>query len=197
MRRSTGIKGTQMKTLTTVCSVLCLLAGLPPQPRSQSLEVSTSQSAAGDSAAAKAAERKKRFEEEKQRVEGQERSQTPSCTDGKPTLYITPAETGMLIGESRGFALFDTDGHKLTAAAEWSVSSSYHATIAQGDQPTVTAKNEGTFKVTAKIDTRTAEATVKIYPGDKLPIGAVRWKVAPIPCSKNSGISKSVQAVPH
>jgi hypothetical protein len=103
----------------------------------------------------------------------------------------------MLVGESRGFTLFDTDGHKLTAAAEWSVSSSYNAVLAQGDEPTVTAKNEGTFKVTARIDTRTAEAIVKVYPGDKLPIGAIRWKVAPIPCSKKPVISKSVQAAPH
>jgi hypothetical protein len=197
MRRSTDTKGTKMKTLVTVWSVLWLLVGLPPQARSQSSEVSTSQSAAADSAAAKAAERKRRFEEEKQRIEGRERVQTPPCTEGKATLYITPAEAGMLIGESRGFTLFDTDGHNLTATAEWSVSSSYLATLTRADEPKVTAKNEGTFKVTATMDTRTAEATVKVYPGDKLPIGALRWKVDPIPCSKNSRISKVVQAMPH
>jgi hypothetical protein len=185
-----------MKTLLFLSSALCLLAGQPFQLTAQSPEASTSQGATGDSAAAKAAARKRHFEEEKQRLEGQERVQTAPCTDGKPTLYITPATAGMLIGESRGFSLFDTDGHKLTATAEWSVSSSYHATLTQGDEPTVSAKNEGTFKVTARVDTRTAEAIVKVYPGDKLPIGAIRWSVAPIPCSKNPGISKLVQAVP-
>jgi len=157
----------------------------------------TSQSETGDTAAAKAAARKKRFEEEKKRLEGQERPQDTICAEGKPALYITPAEAGMLIGESRVFTLFDTDGHKLTAAADWAVSISVLAALTSGDEPTVTAKNEGTFKVTTRIDARSAEAIVKVYPGDKLLIGAARWKVAPIPCSKNPGISKVVPAVPH
>ena|SRR5260370_5171107 len=187
-----------MKLLICLCFATWLFTGLQSELLAQSPGASTSQASADDSAAAKAAARKKRFEEEKQRLEGRERVETAPCTDGKPTLYITPAEAGMLIGESRRFTLFDTDGHKLTAAAEWSVSSSYHAELTPGAEPTVTAKNEGTFKVTARIDTRTAEATVKVYPGDKLPIGAVRWKVAPIPCSKQpGGISKAVAAVPH
>lgn len=186
-----------MKTLIIVWSVLWLLAGLPLQLRTQPPEASTSQGAAGDSAAAKTAEREKGFEGEKQRIEGQERVQTPPCTDGRPTLYTTPAEAGMLVGESPGFALFDTDGHKLTAAGEWSVSSSYHGVLTQGDEPTVTAKNEGTFKATARIDTRTAEATIKVYPGDKLPIGAIQWKAAAIPCSNKPVLSKSMQASPH
>jgi hypothetical protein len=103
----------------------------------------------------------------------------------------------MLVGESRGFTLFDTAGHKLTADAEWSVSSSDRAALTPGDEPTVTARGEGSFKVTARIDTRSAEATVKVYPGDKLPVGAIRWRVAPIPCSGNPVISNSVKAAPH
>jgi hypothetical protein len=174
-----------------------LMLFLVPRGSAQSPSTPTSQSGAGDSAAAKAAERKKRFQEEKQRLEGQERTETPPCTEGKPTLYVTPAEASMLIGESRGFTLFDTDGHKLTKDAEWSLSSSSLATLAPGAEPTVTAKNEGTFKVSARIDTRTAEATVKVYPGDKLPIGTLIWKVAPIPCSKHGAITRSVQAAPH
>lgn len=185
-----------MKTLISLCSALWLFTGLPSQLPAQAPVASTSQGASEDSAAVKAAARKRHFEEEKQRLEGKEGVQTAPCTDGKPTLYITPATAGMLIGESRRFSLFDTDGHKLTAAAEWSVSSSYLATLTQGDEPTVTVKNEGTFKVTARVDTRIAEATVKVYPGNKLPIGAIQWSVAPIPCSKNGRISKSVQAAP-
>jgi plastocyanin len=191
------MKATNIKALTVGAAAVWLSAGLPSLPREQSPEPPASKSDADNSAAAKAAARKKRFEEEKQRLEGREPAQSVSCEAGKPTLYITPAEAGMLVGESRGFALFDTDGHKLTKVAEWSVSSSYQATLIQGDEPTVTAKSEGTFKVTARIDTRTAEATVKVYPGDQLPIGAVRWRVAQIPCAKNGVISKSVQAVPH
>jgi plastocyanin len=186
-----------MKSLITMWLLLGLVCSAASQQVSQSPDTSTSQNTAADSSVAKAAERKRHFEEQKQRIEGQEQPvQTPACQAGKPTLYITPDKAGMLIGEFRGFALFDTDGHKLTAAADWSVSSSYHATLRQGDEPTVTAKNEGTFKVTARIDTRIAEATIKVY-RDKLPIGATIWSVAPVPCGKSGGISRSVQAAPH
>jgi hypothetical protein len=186
-----------MKSLITMWLLLGLVCSAASQQVSQSPDTSTSQNTAADSSAAKAAERKKHFEEQKQRIEGQEQPvQTPACQAGKPALYITPDKAGMLIGESRGFALFDTEGHKLTAAADWSVSSSYLATLKQGDEPMVTAKNEGTFKVTARVDTRTAEATINVY-RDKLPIGGIIWSVAPVPCGKSGGISKSVQAVPH
>ena len=61
------------------------------------------------------------------------------------------------------------------------------------------ARSKIDVKVTARIDTRTAEAAVKVYPGDKLPIGTAIWEVAPIPCSKTKtrGITKAVQAVPQ
>ncbi|PYU07228.1 MAG: hypothetical protein DMG34_04360 [Acidobacteria bacterium] len=117
------------------------------------------------------------------------RMNVPSSDDGQ-------RDSGQRVPIS-GCTLFDTDGHKLTAAADWAVSSSNLAALTSGDEPTVTAKNEGTFKVTARIDARSAEAIVKAYPGDKSPIGAARWKVAPIPCSKNPGISKVVPAVPQ
>jgi len=112
-------------------------------------------------------------------------------------LYITPTEASMLVGESRGFTLFDTEGHKLTAVADWSISNSSYATLTKGSEPNVTATREGTFEVIAQVDTRTATATVKVYPGDQLPIGTVRWSVAPVPCSKKSAITKVVAAVPH
>jgi len=186
-----------VKPFITVWLVVGFVCCPPSQQVIQSPDTATSQNTAADSAAAKAAERKKHFEEQKQRIEGQEQLvQAADCKAGKPTLYITPDKAGMLIGESRGFALFDTDGHKLTASADWSVSSSYHATLKQGDEPVVTAKNEGTFKVTARIDTRIAEASIKVY-RDKLPIGATIWSVAPVPCGKSGGISRSVQAAPH
>jgi plastocyanin len=186
-----------MKTLIIAFAVSWLSAGVPFRSGPQSTEASTSRSEAKNSASAKVEERKRRFEEEKQRIQDDEPDQTPPCTPGSPTLYITPTEAGMLVGESRGFTLFDTAGHKVTADAEWSVSSSDRAALTPGDEPTVTARSEGTFKVIARIDTRSAEATVKVYPGDKLPIGAIRWRVAPIPCSKNPVISNSVKAAPH
>ena len=184
-----------MKHSLSYISIILLF--LPTfENRAQTPESSNAQNASTDSAAAKAAARKKRFDQEKRLLERQEDPPPTPGNDGKPVLYITPTTAGMLIGESRGFTLFDTDGHKLTSAAEWSVSSSYHATITQGDEPILTVKNEGTFKVIAKIGKRTAEATVKVYSGDKLPIGAARWTVAPVPGSKGRGISKTVQAGP-
>ena len=181
--------------LALACIIITFLAFPSLESPTQSPESGRTQDPSSDSAATKAAARKKRFDEEKRRLEGLEDALPNSGNDGKPILYITPTTAGMLTGESRGFTLFDTDGHKLTAAAEWTVSSSYHATITQ--EPILTVKNEGTFKVIARIGNRTAEATVKVYPGDKLPVGASRWSVAPIPSTKRSGgISKTVQAVP-
>ena len=174
------------------CMVLASLSNIAQSPTTPASQDKT------DDAAAKAAARKKKFEEAKARLEGEERTQSAPvpCSDGKPVLYITPNEASVLVGESRGFTLFDTEGHKLTADADWSVSSSSLATLTRGKEPTVTANAEGTFTVTARIDSRTAEATVKVYPGNTLPIGTVRWKVAPIPCSKG-GVSRIVSAAPH
>lgn len=185
-----------MKTFFIVCAVFCLAVGVSPQSSTQSPQTSTSQSEAQGSAAAKAAERKRRFEEEKQRIEGQQRVETPPCTDGKPAIYITPTTAAMLVGESRTFDLSDTKGQHLTSAAEWSISDSYRIALKPGIEPTITAKNEGTFKVTARIDTRTAEATIKVYPGNELPIGTVRWSVAPMPCF-GGHVTQIVPAVPH
>lgn len=180
-----------------VCLALFLVLLPPVWTKAQSSEAPKPQTTSTDSEAAKAAARKKRFEEEKRRLEGQERQphpETDPCTDGKPVLYITPTEAGMLVGESRGFTVFDTENHNLTAKAEWSVSSSSQATLTPGAEPTVTAISEGTFSVIARMDARTAEATVKVYPGDKLPVGAARWTVAPVPCSRKGIISRTAQA---
>src|ERR1700687_3452281 len=142
-----------------ICLVFAFLVVPALKSRAQSAAPANSQDTSSESAAAKAAARKKRFEEQKRRLEGQEGT-PPSPCDGKPLLYITPTTASMLIGESRGFTLFDTDGHKQTAAAEWSVSSSSLATITPGAEPSLTAKNEGTFQVIARTSDRKAEATV-------------------------------------
>ncbi len=180
---------------------LASLLALPPTMLPSTAQSSSApNSQAADDVAAKAAARKKKFEEEKARLEGTQRPQQDPCASGKPVLYITPTAASMLVGESRGFTLFDTEGHKLTAAADWSISNSSYATLTKGTEPTVTAKSEGEFILTATVDSRTAEAKIKVYPGTELPIGTERWHVAPVPCSNNpnrSRISKVVAASPH
>src|ERR1700676_2759131 len=107
-----------MKSLITMWLLLGLVCNAPSQQVSQSPDTSTTQNTAADSSATKAAERKKHFEEQKQRLEGRDQQvQTPACEAGKPTLYITPDKAGMLIVGSRGFPLFDTEVHKFTHAA--------------------------------------------------------------------------------
>jgi hypothetical protein len=92
-----------MKSMITMWLLLGLVCSAASRAGGQSADASTPQNTAADSSAAKAAERKKHFEEQKQRIEGQEQPvQTPACQAGKPTLYITPDKAGMLIGESPG-----------------------------------------------------------------------------------------------
>lgn len=187
----------RVSSLALLFALPVALPGVLTSAPAQSQAATGSPSTAPDAAtAAKAAARKKKFEEEKARLEGTQRPVEDECKSGKPVLYITPTTASMLVGESRRFAAFDTSGKKLTAVADWSIVGSSHATLTKGAEPTVTATSEGEFSVTATLDSRTAEARVKVYPGNQLPIGTTQWTLAPVPCSKGA-ITQVVQAVPH
>jgi hypothetical protein len=106
------------------CSVGCLILGsiislgsapsVKAQAQAPNANNSSTPSATPD-AAAKAAERKKRFEEEEKRLENAESAQTESKSEpGRASdddLSISP----VLVN-----SLFDSAGHNLTSKAEWS-----------------------------------------------------------------------------
>jgi len=100
----------------------------------------------------------------------------------------------MLAHDTQRFSLFDIEGHNLTSKAEWSLSNSYVADLTTDGVPTITSKDHGTVTVRARVGGLSAEASVTVLPGDKLPIGTIRWQAPTIPGYKTTQI---IQAVPH
>lgn len=148
-------------------------------------------------AAAKAAERKKRFEEEENRLENAERAQTESKSEpakaSDDDLAISPVLVNMLVHETQSFSLFDSGGHNLTSKAEWTLSNSYVADLTTNEVPTISTKDVGTLTVSARVGRRTAQASVTVHPGDTLPIGTIRWQA---PKVRNFKATQIVIAVP-
>ncbi|MGA8038392.1 MAG: hypothetical protein WA823_16925 [Candidatus Acidiferrales bacterium] len=150
-------------------------------------------------AAAKAAERKKRFEEAEKRLEAADGSHAsdPAPSDSKPgspdDISISPVLVNMLIGETQSFSLFDAAGHNLTQKADWSLSNSYVAEMQGNGVPTIVSKDAGTVTVHARVGMRSTDATVTVHPGSSLPIGTIRWQAPPVKGFKPVQI---IQAVP-
>jgi hypothetical protein len=158
-------------------------------------------STATEDAAAKAAERKKRFEEAKKRLENsapQPQSATASsssCSYSQSDLSLSPALVNMVVGNTQRFSLFDLAGHKLTAQADWSVSDSSIAEIrVEGGEPVLTSKEKGTVRVQARVDSHSAESTVNVIAPEEMKPGTIRWSTPSSPCSKTT---KIIPAVPH
>ena len=159
----------------------------PPAP-------STSQnpSPAAQDSAAKAAERKKRFEAEKAKLENTSPKPASSdksagnnvspCQSSEYDLSLSPNLVNLVLGETQRFSLFDQAGHKLTAQANWSVSdSSVAELVMEGGTPVLTAKATGTVRVTANVDGRYAEATVNVIAQEDMKPGTIRWSAPAAP----------------
>ena len=188
-------------SLLAVGTLLCFIPLRFAQAQSasasttQATSSSTTQSPdANSDAAAKAAARKKKFEEEKQRLESTEGQHVPATGDAQQTLLISPILVNMLVHDTQRFSLFDVQGHNLTAKAEWSLSNSYVADLTTDGVPTITAKDHGTVTVRARVGGVTAESSITVHPGDKLPVGTIRWQAPAVPGFKTTQI---IQAVPH
>jgi hypothetical protein len=185
---STSIFGLRKLVLLGFCGLL-LIAGAAEIPvRSQNAPPATD---TPDVAAKKAAARK-RFEELKQQLENNPDTAKPTETPA-PGLLISPAHVGMLIHEEQRFTLLDGQGHNLKSQAEWSLSNSDVVDLASDSDPMITAKAVGTVILRAQTGGLSGEASVTVYPGDKLPDGTVRWSNPAIPGYK---VSQVVQAVP-
>jgi hypothetical protein len=87
----------------------------------------------------------------------------------------------MLVNDEHAFSVFDIEGRDWTAKAEWSLSNSYVADLSPGSIPYVRAKDHGTVTVRARIGSQEAVAEVKVYAGDKLVPGTIRWWAPKIP----------------
>jgi hypothetical protein len=152
-----------------------------------------------DSAVTKAAERKKRFDEVKKKLENsdphpQEQSKN-SPSNSSPVspnnLSLSPNLVNMLVGNTQRFSLFDLAGHKLTSQADWTVSDSSIAELSVIDGvPTLASKQIGTVHVRARIDSRSAETVVNVITPEQMKPGTILWQAPPV-----TGF-KPVQIVP-
>jgi hypothetical protein len=173
-------------------------------PSSQSGASSTSGTTSPSSDAAKAADRKRRFEQEKERLESvgprpqaptQSTAQGDNCHASPDDLMLSPNLVNMLVGETQRFSLFDVAGHKLTSQGDWSVSDSSTADLAvEGGVPVLTSKRTGSMRVSARVGGRSVEATINVITPEDMKPGTIRWSSPSPPCTKPVRI---VQAVPH
>ena len=145
------------------------------------------QSAGGSTASdeeAKAAERKRRFEEQKKRLE-EERPSSPIGAETEvsadQTLFVSPSVTNMLVGDIREFSAFDIDGKILTREAEWTIDDSGIATLNDKGQSTIVTKQPGKATLRARAGSRSAEASITVLDGDKMPNGTIKWSVPNYP----------------
>jgi hypothetical protein len=169
---------------------LTLAVCLPPMAviafnlRAQSTAAAPQSGAANstDSAAAKAAARKKAFEADEKRLE-QDGSSHVDNASGSATLFVSPATVNMVAGQVAGFSAFDDKGHDVTSQAEWSLSNRHVVQFEKGGagKPYVVAKGPGEVTVRARIDNRESSCDVTVYDGKTLPAGTPRWVAAKIP----------------
>jgi hypothetical protein len=154
---------------------------------------------ANPDAAAKAAERRKHFEEEKRRLEESAVPQPKGVgaevppTDPNQTLFVSPAVVNMLVGETHSFSAFELNGKTITSSVEWSIDDPGIAELRSGGDPIVVSKAPGKVILRARLDTRTAEAFINIHDVQTLPVGTILWASPQIPGFKTKQI---VQAVP-
>lgn len=126
------------------------------------------------------ADRRKKFEEEKRRLEN-EGTLTEVPSDPEQSFFVSPARATMLVGEAWLFSSFDIHAKTLTAESEWSTSSASVADVSTDHTGLITATAPGTAIIRARTGGRYAEATVTVLSGDKLPALTIRWLAPQIP----------------
>jgi hypothetical protein len=192
--QSDCVRRPRQQTLVLAAVVLLLVSQeLVAQPKHSAAQPSPTPIESQD-ASAMAAERKKRFDEERRRLEepATSGSQAPAPESGQ-TLFISPALVNMVVGDTQSFSAFDISGPTVTQSAQWSVSNSSVAELSKDGDPTITSKTPGIITVRARIGMREAQATVAVISAATLPIGSVRWSAGDIPGYKPA---KIIPAVP-
>jgi len=184
------------RLFSLVISSLLAFAAFPQTPAQSPSQAPADSATAAPSQdeAARAAERKKRFEAMKQHLEESAStiSEVPPA-DPEQTLFISPAVVNMLVGQSHAFSAFDIDGKTITGSAEWSLSNSYVANLYSAGDPVVFAKDHGTVTIRARVGMHEAEATITVLSSDSLPSGTIIWSIPQIPGYVGKQI---VQAMP-
>jgi len=112
---------------------------------------------------------------------------------GPDHYAVSPEKTTMLIGESRPFRMVDQNGraqHKVT----WTISDADAFQSFEGDELILTARRAGDFRLTARTDFVTAEASVRVMDGPALPVGTIKWAAGKM---DGCNTTKIIPAVPR
>lgn len=144
------------------------------QSQTQSRTSSTQATAAND-AAAKTAERKRKFDEQRKMLEsGYSPSKEESRGRGDLDLMLSPMDMNLLVHDRVQFYVYDKG--KEVGGGSWSampgrVLSSW---FEKGGIFTIEAKSPGTARVGVMVGSRATNVIVTVYPGDKMPKGVER-----------------------
>jgi hypothetical protein len=215
MRTTLHRSANRTRSLHRVCFfVVAYFAGGFCQGTNAQTPATATASQADTDAAAKAAERKKRFEEAKKALENKippaPEPKTPIAPSSpkaiaKPVTLATAnnvfsIQVTMGVGESQRFYLFDEQLGDVTGISEWTVkddSSAADFSIV-GGVPTVVSNGSGTVLVSAVFRGRSAFMILTIIPRDKMTGETVRWNQAVVQAPASLHIVPAVPSFgPH
>lgn len=165
--------------------------GSKVQTQSQSPAQSGSGSAPAtpaDDAAAKAAERKRKFDEQRKMMESGYSPSKEESSRGRvdPDLTLSPMEVNLLVHDRVVFHLYDKG--KEVKGNSWSAMPGrvLGSWFEKGTGALVIeAKSPGTARVGVEYDRRYTNVVVRVYPGDKMPKGVERTTEAIKPAGSN------------
>lgn len=182
------------RAIIAICLTLSLLSlyaasartQSQPQTQSQSQDTSQSQSqtqtgssssapAQSDDAAAKAAERKRKFDEQRKMMEGGYSPSKEESSRGKadPDLMLSPMDVNLLVGDRVVFHLYDK-GKEVTGSSWSAMPGRVLASWFDKRMLVIEAKSPGTARVGVEYNRRYTNVIVTVYAGDKMPKGIDR-----------------------
>jgi hypothetical protein len=125
-------------------------------------------------ATAKAAERKRRFDEQRKLLESGYVPPKEQSLRSDPDLVLSPIEVNLLVGDRVAFHLYDK-GKEVSGGSWGVIPGRILGSWFEHGIFTVEAKSPGTARVGVQIgSSRYANVIVTIYPGIKLPKGVER-----------------------
>ena len=132
----------------------------------------------------KAAERRRGFEEQKNRLDGggssaQGTAKHTPVTDKE--FWVDPINLNMVPNESQDIHVWDWRYNDVSARVSWSLSDSGIVDMMVKHHATITAKTPGTVSVIGNIDGHRVEAIVTVYRRENLPDGVPRTVSKPLP----------------
>jgi hypothetical protein len=179
----------RLRTLVCVLTVCGTAAAVldgrqDPRPATQNPPASQDQDAT-----AKAAERKKHFEEAKKQIENQnseppapkQKQQEPSKQPAtipktKPANVVFSIPVTMMVGETQRFFLYDDKGNNVTAAAHWTTDGSIVAELTVIDGvPNVAGKQPGLVFLYGTFSDRSAEVQLDVFSREQVNSSTIRW----------------------